>query len=82
LGDQVVDNDFIKHLEAAIKFRGAAAHGHVNTEDDEKYRAFAKSVYAMEAFCFLLTIEDLWSIEANQDLLSQNLLLQNYRLSF
>jgi hypothetical protein len=41
-----------------------------------------KSVYAMEAFCFLLTVEDLWSIEANQDLLSQNLLLQNYRLSF
>jgi ApeA N-terminal domain 1 len=82
LGHQIVDDDFIKHLEVAMRFRGAAAHGHVNTEDDEKYRAFAKSAYAMEAFCFLLTVEDLPSIEASLNMLSQNLFLQNYRLSF
>lgn len=81
-GDGMVDDGILKHLEEAMRFRGAAAHGHINTDDDEKYRAFAKAVYAMEAFCFLLTIKDLPLVETSAGLMSQNLFLQNYRLSF
>jgi hypothetical protein len=81
-GEKVLDGGIVAHLEAAIGFRGEAAHGHVNIDDDKKYRAFAKAVYAMEALCFFLTVRDLPSTEASVEAMSRNLLLMNYRLSF
>ncbi len=80
-GDEIVNDDIAKHLEAVMKFRGMAAHGHLNTEGDEKYRAFAKAVYAMEALCFLLTAKDLPIEEVGVERMRQSPFLQNYHLS-
>jgi hypothetical protein len=80
-GDEIVNDDIAKHLEAVMRFRGTAAHGHLNTDDDEKYRAFAKAVYAMEALCFLLTARDLPIEEAGIERMRQSPFLQNYHLS-
>ncbi len=65
-----------------MNFRGRAAHGHLSIEDDKEYREFAKATYAMEAFCFLLTVRDLPIDEEGIELMSRNLFLLNYRLSF
>lgn len=58
-GDKALPPDVIPHLLKAMQYRGHVAHGHYEPEDETDYQAFAKSVYAMEAICYLLTIRDL-----------------------
>lgn len=58
-GDKALSADVISYLSKAMRYRGCVAHGHYEPEDEADYKAFAKSVYAMEAFCYLLTIKDL-----------------------
>ncbi|MCZ6623218.1 MAG: hypothetical protein O7B35_03125, partial [Deltaproteobacteria bacterium] len=58
-GPSIVDDAIIMHLKRAIEFRGQSAHGHFSPSDDSEFRAFVKSVYSMEALCFLLTACDL-----------------------
>ena len=58
-GDNALPVDAIPHLLKAMQYRGRVAHGHYEHEDEADYQAFAKSVYAMEAICYLLTIKDL-----------------------
>jgi hypothetical protein len=55
----IVDDSIIMHLKRAIDFRGKSAHGHFSPADDSEFSAFVKSVYAMEALCFLLAAYDL-----------------------
>ncbi len=43
----------------AMRFRGKVAHGAFEPVDDAEYLAFTRSVYAIEALCYLLTIKDL-----------------------
>lgn len=82
LGHQSIDDEVIQHLRQAVNFRGKAAHGHLSLDDDEQYRKFAKATYAMEAFCFLLTVKDLPIGQKGIEHLGQSVFLQNYRLSF
>ena len=49
----------MRHLKRAIDFRGKSAHGHFSPSDESEFRAFVKSICAMEALCFLLTAYDL-----------------------
>lgn len=58
-GDKVLPDTVIPHLKTAMEYRGRIAHGHFEPDDEADYQAFAKSVYAMEALCYLLTIKDL-----------------------
>lgn len=58
-GDGAPPDDIISHLLKAMQYRGCVAHGLYEPANEEDYRAFEKSVYAMEAFCYLLTIKDL-----------------------
>lgn len=58
-GCNALTADVIPHLLAAMQYRGRVAHGHYETEDEADYQAFAKSVYAMESLCYLLTVKDL-----------------------
>jgi ApeA N-terminal domain 1 len=81
-GYQITSDDIIAHLLQAMKLRGKAAHGHLSVEDDGEYRKLAKSTYAMEAFCFLLTVQDLPIDKKAIEQLGGNMFLQNYRLSY
>lgn len=56
---EAIGVDIIPHLLTAMQYRGRVAHGHFQPADDEDFQAFAKSIYAMEALCYLLTIKDL-----------------------
>jgi hypothetical protein len=77
----IIDDGIIMHLKRAIDFRGKSAHGHFNPSDDSEFRAFVKSVYAMEALCFLLTACDL-PINANGvKRAHSNPFIRDYRLA-
>jgi hypothetical protein len=82
LGYQFASVDIIEHLHQAIQLRGKAAHGHLSIENDAEYGKLAKSTYAMEAFCFLLTVQDLPVDKKAIEQLGDNKFLRNYRLSF
>ena len=58
-GDNALDADVVTHLLRAMQFRGRVAHGHFSPKDEAEHQAFVKAMYAMEAFCYLLTIKDL-----------------------
>ncbi len=58
-GDNALPADALPSLMRAMEFRGKVAHGAFEPIDDREFPAFAKSVYAMEALCYLLTIKDL-----------------------
>lgn len=58
-GNDALGENIIPYLLRAIKFRGRVAHGGFEPDGEAEYKSFAKSVYAMEALCYLLTIRDL-----------------------
>jgi hypothetical protein len=58
-GDDALKENVIPYLLQAMQFRGRVAHGDFEPYNEADYRSFAKSVYAMEALCYLLTIRDL-----------------------
>lgn len=58
-GDDALGADIVPHLLKAMQYRGRVAHGHFQPADGEEFQAFTKSIYAMEALCYLLTIKDL-----------------------
>jgi hypothetical protein len=78
-GSSVVDDAIIMHLKRAIDFRGKSAHGHFSPSDDSEFRAFVKSVYAMEALCFLLTAYDLPIRAAGIERTQSNPFIKEYR---
>jgi hypothetical protein len=59
LGGTALGSNVVPFLLQAMRFRGKVAHGHFDPKDDDEYKTFVKSVYAMEALCYLLTIKDL-----------------------
>ncbi len=58
-GQSILPEGVVAHLRHAIRLRGKTAHGHFYPADDAEFRAFSKSVGAMEAICYLLTALEL-----------------------
>jgi hypothetical protein len=58
-GNGALHENVIPYLLRAMQFRGRIAHGNFEPDSEADYQSFAKSVYAMEALCYLLTIRDL-----------------------
>jgi hypothetical protein len=58
-GPAIIDDRAVTDLRRAIDFRGRSAHGHFSPADESELRAFIRSIYAMEALCFLLTASEL-----------------------
>lgn len=81
-GEGVLSENAVIHLRQAIRFRGKTAHGHFTPESDEEYRAFCKSVRAMEALCYLLTAIDLPILREGFGRVWANPLVRDYRLSY
>lgn len=73
--------EFVAHLMKAQSFRGKVAHGHFSPADEEEFRAFSKSIYAMEALCFLLTSHELPINNDGKERIRNNPFMKNYRLS-
>jgi len=80
-GLRVVDKDMPGHLIAALRdFRGKVAHGHYEPKDDAESEAFTRSIFAVEAFCLLLTCFDMPMTEDGLDRIKRNPLVEHYRL--
>jgi hypothetical protein len=58
-GNDALKENVIPYLLRAMQFRGRVAHGDFEPDSEADYQFFAKSVYAMEALCYLLTVRDL-----------------------
>ncbi|MDH4985041.1 hypothetical protein QEZ47_05710 [Aminobacter anthyllidis] len=77
-GEQILPTNVVDHLTRAIRFRGKAAHGHFEPDDDTESQAFYKSMRAMEALCLLLTVRDLPISEQGRDQISSHPLVEGY----
>jgi hypothetical protein len=80
-GKGILGADAVAHLKHAIKFRGEAAHGHFNPESYAEFRAFSKSICAMEALCYLLMALDLPISETGINRIGSNTLVSDYLLA-
>jgi hypothetical protein len=81
-GPDVVDHAFMTHLKRTLELRGRSAHGYFNPSTDTEFRAFVKSVCAMEAFCFLLTAHDLPLNTAGIERAQSNPFVRDYRHAY
>ncbi len=81
-GKNILPEDVVMHLRRAIQFRGKSAHGHFSPQDDEEYKSFAKSILAMEAFCYLLTALELPINAEGVKRVKSNPVLRDYIHSF
>jgi ApeA N-terminal domain 1 len=76
-----IDDEIITYLKEAVAFRGKAAHGHFSPSNDEEFCTFTKSIYAMEALCFLITAYDLPINDSGVKRMHYHPFIQHYRLS-
>jgi hypothetical protein len=81
-GPVIVDDLIMTHLKRALDLRGKAAHGHFSPADDAEFRAFVKSVCAMEALCFLLTASDLPITAAGVERAQSNPFMRDYHRAY
>jgi hypothetical protein len=81
-GKDILTDGAVADLRRAIQFRGRTAHGHFNPDSDAEFRAFSKSIQAMEALCFMLTALDLPISEAGMMRITNNPLVRDYRLAY
>jgi len=81
-GKNVLPENAITHLRRAIQFRGRVAHGHFNPKSEEEFRAFTKSIRAVEALCYLLTALDLPISQQGKERIRANLLIRDYRQAY
>lgn len=79
-GMSAFSKTIIEDLVQATKFRAKAAHGHFTPSDDSEFARFTKCIYAMEAFCYLLTIRDLPMKPAGAKRASGAEIVRNYSL--
>ena len=78
-GNGAFEDEIIEDLMRATAFRGKAAHGHIGAETEGEHILFVRSLFAMEAFCFLLTVRDLPMNAKSAKRAPGNPLVQNYR---
>lgn len=81
-GTGIFDDEILDHLERAVGFRGRVAHGHFGADSDSEFQHFARSIYAVEALSFLLTIRDLPMCEAGAKRAGGNPFVSDYRHSY
>lgn len=80
LGNDALKESVIDYLIKALAFRGKVAHGHFEANDEAERRSFEKSIYAMEALCYLLTIRDLPMLdEGRQRAINQQIVANYYQ---
>ncbi len=79
-GPQCLPDTAIPHLKRAIALRGKTAHGLYNPEDETEFRAFVKSIAALEALCLLLTAYDLPINDKGIERMRSNPLIRDYLL--
>lgn len=80
-GPGVFHEDMPDHLIAAVRdFRGKVAHGHYEPKDDAESEAFARSIFAVESLCLLLTWCDMPMTKDGLNRIKHNPLVEDYRL--
>ena len=77
-GNAALHESAIEYLLKAMQFRGEVAHGHFIPIDEAEHRTFEKSIYAMEALCYLLTIRDLPMSEGGRQRAVKQQIVANY----
>lgn len=77
-GNAALHDSAIEYLLKAMQFRGEVAHGHFIPSDEAEHRTFEKSIYAMEALCYLLTIRDLPMSEGGRQRAVTQQIVANY----
>ena len=77
-GTGILREEVVEDLNLAWRLRGVAAHGQRANIDDT--RAFQKSLFALEALCFLLTAGDLPLSTPRRGRIGEHGLVRNYRL--
>lgn len=80
-GTEILPETAIADLKRAIQFRGKTAHGHFNPSNEEEFMAFAKSIHAVEAICYLLTAIDLPIPSEGLTRIKYHPVIKNYRMS-
>lgn len=82
-GDPAADGECLGRnvLVQATKFRAKVAHGHFSPADDKEFDHFIKCIYAMEALCSLLTLQDLPMKPAGAKRAPGTEIVSNHRLS-
>ncbi|CAN2536305.1 hypothetical+protein [Methylocapsa aurea] len=81
-GHDLFDGEFTKNLTMATGLRGKVAHGYFEPESDDEFSCFAKSIYALEALCYLLTIKDLPILDAGKERIKYMPFVSNYRTAY
>ena len=82
LGSSVIDAQILSFLEMASRYRGSAAHGQIDAKSDQEFSQLCKATYALECFCYLLTIKDLPILPAGKVRLGRHPIVQDYLRSF
>lgn len=77
-GQSILPEGVVAHLRHAIRLRGKTAHGHFYPADEAEFRAFSKSVGAMEAICYLLTALELPIHEDGLKRVQRNPVVRDY----
>jgi hypothetical protein len=77
-GAVILPDSSVEHLKRAIQFRAKAAHGRFNPKDDAEFRAFSKSIKALEALCYLLTALGLPISENGKKRIMCNPIIRDY----
>jgi ApeA N-terminal domain 1 len=80
-GPKIFPESIIDDLNNAIDYRRRAAHGTLFLSDDRGRKHFFRSLYAMEAFCFLLTFDDLATLEQRESRLAEHEFVRSYQFS-
>lgn len=77
-GDSALNESVIDYLLKAMQFRGEVAHRHFVPSDEAEHRSFQKSIYAIEALCYLLTIRDLPMSDGGRQRAIKQQIVANY----
>jgi hypothetical protein len=77
-GNSALNESVIDYLLKAMLFRGKVAHRHFVPSDEAEHRSFEKSIYAIEALCYLLTIRDLPMSDGGRQRAIKQQIVANY----
>lgn len=81
-GRGILGDEAAVHLKTAIQFRGRVAHGEFRPRDSAEFRAFSKSILAMEALCYLLTAYELPISQTGASRIGSNPLVRDYLVAY
>jgi len=79
-GPKCLPETAVQDLKRAFGFRGKTAHGHYVPKDESEFRAFTRSIAALESLCLLLTAYDLPINDAGIERMKHTPLIRDYLL--